>query len=137
MSGLVLGTDVACYLYGNLPEADAFEPHLRDANVVLTFVTVAEMYSAAHRNDWGPARFRHLDAFIQRYLVLSSDARVIRRYARLAAHAARTKHPLARATGGNDLWIAACATARRMPILTGDAADFRGLPGLEVLGPAE
>ena len=36
--------------------------------------------------------------------------------------------------GANDLWIAAVALARGLPVVTRDEAHFRRVPGLRVLG---
>jgi predicted nucleic acid-binding protein len=35
--------------------------------------------------------------------------------------------------GPNDLWIAACALANRLPVLTRNVSQFRRVDGLEVI----
>jgi tRNA(fMet)-specific endonuclease VapC len=39
-----------------------------------------------------------------------------------------------RLLGGNDLWIAASSLRHGLPLVTGDAAAFRRVEGLEVIG---
>ena len=75
----------------------------------------------------------HDEAVLRRFLapypaVHSTDA-VVAAYARLFAHVRRQ----GLAAGPNDLWIAACAAALDVPLVTRNARDFAGLPGLRIV----
>jgi tRNA(fMet)-specific endonuclease VapC len=133
MRYLVLDTDVTSYLYGNRPEADRYERHLRNAVPALTFASVAELHYGARRREWGEQRVGRLDVYIRRFLVLPFDDDLPRLWARLRDHAARTGHALAHREHSNDLWIAACAIHYGAPLLTGNVRHFLDLPGLDVL----
>jgi predicted nucleic acid-binding protein len=135
MMPLVLDTDVVSYLYGNRPEADRYEHHLRAAIPVLTFASVAELHYGARRNDWSEQRIAELDAYIGRFIVLPFLDDLPRHWAALRAHATRLGHPLAHREHCNDLWIAACAIHYKAPLLTGNVRHFLDLPGLDVVGP--
>ena len=53
---------------------------------------------------------------------------VARRYGRLRAHLRAIGQPI----GPNDLWIAAHALARDVPLITHNLSEFRRVPGLAV-----
>jgi tRNA(fMet)-specific endonuclease VapC len=72
-------------------------------------------------------------AFLARYPVIHSNAFITHAYATLFA--ALRQHN--RVIGPNDLWIAACAIALDLPLLTGDANEFSRVPGLRVVNYRE
>jgi len=134
---LIVDAPVVTRLYGNCAEADKLQDQLRDAALALAFASVADLHSAARRNEWG-GRISHLDAYLRRwFIVLPFDNEMPRVWGRLRAHAERTGHPLGEAGRGNDLWVASCAVHYRMPLITENVGDFIDLPGLDVIGPDE
>jgi len=60
--------------------------------------------------------------------ILPVEARIARAWAAMRAYLAAS----GRAVGANDLWIAATATAHRIPVVTQDG-DFDALSGIEGL----
>ena len=56
------------------------------------------------------------------------DARVAQEYGRLRAHLRAIGRPI----GPNDLWIAAHALARSVPLITHNLSEFGRVPGLSV-----
>ena len=60
--------------------------------------------------------------------VIDLDADVAREYGQLRAHLRSIGQPI----GPNDLWIAAHALARGVPLVTHNLAEFRRVPGLSV-----
>lgn len=72
-----------------------------------------------------PGRLRDLLAAVQ---VDDLDAEVAREYGRLRAHLRSIGQPI----GPNDLWIAAHALAREVPLITRNLSEFGRVPGLSV-----
>ena len=60
--------------------------------------------------------------------VVELDTRVAREYGRLRAHLRSVGRPI----GPNDLWIAAHALARDVPLITHNLSEFRRVPDLSV-----
>jgi tRNA(fMet)-specific endonuclease VapC len=70
-----------------------------------------------------------IGAFLERYPVVQSNAYIVGEYARLFA-GLRARNGL---IGPNDLWIAACAVALDLPLLTANEAEFSRVPGLRII----
>jgi tRNA(fMet)-specific endonuclease VapC len=133
---LILDSIVVTRLYGNCPEVERVQGLLRDAALALAFASVADLHSAAQRNEWGDPRISHLVSYLRRrFVVLPYHDELPRVWARLRRHAERTGHALREPGSTNDLWVAACAVNYKMPLVTENVDRFLGLPGLEVLGP--
>ncbi len=67
--------------------------------------------------------------FLSRYTTVHSDEAVVRAYSETYARLREQ----GRLIGPNDLWIAAVALARRVPLLTRNTAEFRRVDGVEVI----
>lgn len=70
-----------------------------------------------------------ITAFLARYPVVQSNPSIIHEYANLFVELKRQNQLI----GPNDLWIAACARAMDLPLLTANTAEFKRVPGLTVL----
>ena len=79
--------------------------------------------SKSRRVEENRAALRDLLAALQ---VIDLDASVARQYGQLRAHL----HSVGQSIGPNDLWIAAHALARDVPLITHNLAEFRRVPGL-------
>lgn len=91
----------------------------------LTFTTAGEM-AAGTGNDGR----RRWSEFLAPFSVLWCDVDVCWHYGR----AERYLRDNGALIGANDLWIAATALARDMPLVTRNERHFRRVPGLQVLG---
>lgn len=128
--GVVLvDSDVFSFLWRHRPQADRYRPLLDGTRSALSFVTVGEAYFGADKAGWGPTLRAGLEDAISRYLVLTCDAEVARRWAHLK-HAARSS---GRPVADNDLWIAATAVRHAIPLLTHNRRHFEHLPGVRLL----
>ena len=85
--------------------------------------------------EWGVARSRRVDEneaalrdFVSSVQVVELDAEVARQYGRLRAHLRAIGQPI----GPNDLWIAAHALARDVPLITHNLSEFQRVPDLSV-----
>jgi tRNA(fMet)-specific endonuclease VapC len=107
---------------------------LGDEDRAISVVTVSELLHGVHRAE-GARRARrgafveHLLAGLQAIPITEPVARI---HADVWAQLARHGH----AVGAHDLWIAATAIAHGLALATGNAADFKRVPGLHVISPA-
>ena len=103
-----------------------------DNTVIVSAVTVGEIYSIAKRNKWGKRKLSSIKSFVNRILVLDiNNISIIETYANIDAFSQGKleKHPLnlsARNMGKNDLWIAATASVLDAHLITLDK-DFSHL----------
>lgn len=111
---------------------DDWKSRLAGHRVVISFQTRAEILVGAHVGGWGDRRVDALvdqldstptigldDTVLQSYVSLTADCRA-------SGHALHAKHHTA------DRWIASCAIAKSVPLLSGDGI-YRGAPGLKIL----
>jgi predicted nucleic acid-binding protein len=68
-------------------------------------------------------------AFLDSFLVVWPTEETLRRYAALYGDLRRTNGLI----GPNDLWLAACATERVLPLLTRNVSEFSRVGGLTVV----
>jgi predicted nucleic acid-binding protein len=109
------------------------ESLLKNEDRAISVITVSELLHGAHRasgDRWARRRafVEHIIAAFDPIPITESVARV---HAEVWAELARR----GAAIGAHDLWIAATALAHGLGVATGNAADFRRVPGLRVLTP--
>jgi len=112
------------------PEVDAL---LGDEERAISVVTVSELLHGVHRASG--ARRAKRGAFVE-HLLAGIDAipitePVARVHAEVWAQLAERGHLI----GAHDLWIAATAIGHGLALATGNASDFKRVPGLRVLSP--
>jgi predicted nucleic acid-binding protein len=139
MNWILLDTNVFSFL---LPfradtRAELYRHHVEGADTfaVISFVTVAELYVLAERRKWGPLRVLDLEAHLSAAVVVPYDVDICRTYARLKT-SLRNPSGSARVVESNDLWIAACAVSRAIPLITHNRRHFEGIPGLTIISEA-
>ena len=102
-----------------------------EVNLVLSEVSIGEIYSLTKRNKWGTKKMQRLHSFLSVLTVFSiSYPGVYEAYADIDAYS-QNKHPTlslpqamtARNMGKNDVWIAATAYVLRATLVTTDK-DF-------------
>lgn len=75
-------------------------------------------------------RRQEMQVFLRPYRVLEYSSEIAWTYSRIY----RALQASGSLIGANDMWISATALAHAMPIVTRNAADFRRVPDLEVIG---
>ncbi len=102
-----------------------------EVNLVLSEVSIGEIYSLAKRNRWGAKKMQRLHNFLSALAVFPiSSPDIYEAYADIDAYS-QSNHPTlslpqgmtARNMGKNDLWIAATAYVLRATLVTTDK-DF-------------
>jgi tRNA(fMet)-specific endonuclease VapC len=136
MDGLLLDTNVFSYLLrpGDT-RAGLYLSHVRHRTVVISFITVGELYYWAERRNWRPARIESFEDRLTTAIVVPYDVKICKVYARLKSG---LKSPTGshRIIGDNDLWIAACAVRHGLPLITHNRRHFEGIPGLNIISEA-
>lgn len=138
----LIDTDVYSALYVTPAEVVARQGHpvaewrtaLTGLRPVIAFQTRAELLGGAYLAGWGEKRVTELVAKLDDTPTIDEDRDVVEAYARLLADARNAAHPFgAPKQHVGDRWIAACAIAKQLPLLTGNRKHFAGAPGLTLL----
>ena len=107
--------------------ATAFARANEGKTVGLPWVVLGEFLSGSVLAGHDP---EELGAFVRFFPIVHSTGAIVAAYARLFAAMREARASI----GPNDLWIAACAAALDLPIVTRNERDFASLPGVRVLG---
>ena len=130
---LVVDTDVASFIFKWHPEfAPQYLGILRGFELVISFMTLAEMRQGALDANWGPRKCEMLEAYLADFSVLHSDGLLCSRWAAVRNESTRKGRQLSSA----DAWIAATALVLSAPLVTNNPKDYRHLDKLQLLSPA-
>ena len=101
---------------------------------LISFQTRAEVLSGAYLAGWGEQRVEALTDKLDAMPTIDEDREVIEAYARLLASARGVGHPFGdKSRHVGDRWIASCAIAKGLPLLTGNRKHFANAPRLTLL----
>jgi tRNA(fMet)-specific endonuclease VapC len=102
-----------------------------DEDRAISVITASELLHGVHRAT-GPVRARRA-AFVEHLLTGLRPIEITEQVARIHAELWAQLEATGRLIGAHDLWIAATALAHGMGLATGNANEFRRVPGLRVL----
>ena len=105
-----------------------FKARLPLADCGVSIIVLGELEFGAQRSNRSAQSFASIHEFAAAVQVVDLGREVARRYGRLRAHLRRIGQPI----GPNDLWIAAHALAREVPLITHNLSEFRRVPHLSV-----
>jgi len=125
----VVDTDVFSYIYRGDTRAERYRPHLQGRTLLLSFMTLAELYRWAEKHAWGEARRVDLERKTREYIVHGFSRTLCLEYARGRTAAEVAGRRLECADG----WVAATATYLGVPLVTHNGPHFEGVPGLTIL----
>jgi predicted nucleic acid-binding protein len=126
---VLVDTDVASALYQERYYEHRVPAHLArilaDRRLAISLITLGEAHYGARRRKWGPSRTARLLAFYQDLFdvvpLVESDTAADYGYLRASTEG------VGRSVADNDLWIAACATANGLPLVTLNRRHFEPL----------
>lgn len=103
-------------------------PFCGGAELVVSFMTLAEMLQGALDANWGPRKRDVLAAYLSDFSVLHSDGLLCSTWAALRNESTRKGRQISSA----DAWIAATALVLSVPLVTNNPKDHRHLDGLQL-----
>jgi tRNA(fMet)-specific endonuclease VapC len=121
---LVVDTDVASFVFKWHPDfAPRYVAIIRGSELVVSFMTLAEMRQGAVDARWGPRKCDLLEAYLADYSVLHSDDVLCSTWAAVRNESVRKGRQISSA----DAWIAATALTLSAPLVTNNPKDYRHL----------
>ena len=129
MSQIVVDTGLASYIFNWHSLAQRYSDALRGSELILSFMTIAELRMGAISAGWGSRRRLLLERFMQRFELVYADNDLCSVWARIRADA----RAAGRAVSPLDAWIAATALALDAPLATNNRRDFERVRELRLL----
>jgi tRNA(fMet)-specific endonuclease VapC len=127
---LVVDTDVASFIFKWHPVfAPRYVSMFASAELIVSFMTLAEMRQGALAANWGSRKCDLLEAYLADFSVLNSDNLLCSTWAQVRNESARKGRPMSPA----DAWIAASALVLSAPLVTNNAKDYHHLSGLQLV----
>jgi tRNA(fMet)-specific endonuclease VapC len=129
MNQVVVDTDVASYIFNWHSSAQRYVDDLRGSQLVLSFMTIAEMRMGAITAGWGVRRRTLLEQFLKGFGTVYADDALCTAWARIRAGARAAGRPLS----PQDAWVAATALGLDVPLATNNRRDFQHVQKLRLL----
>lgn len=125
----VVDTDVVSFVFKQDTRAFLYQPHLDGKQLVISFMTLAELDRWALRSNWGEARRARLEAYLSAFAVYPSDRALCHEWARVMEAGRRSGRPIQ----PPDAWIAATAIVCNAPLVTHNPGDYTAVSGLSLI----
>jgi tRNA(fMet)-specific endonuclease VapC len=129
MSQIVVDTDVASYLFNWHSLAQNYANALHGSELILSFMSVAELRMGAISAGWGARRRLLLEQFMRGFELFYADNDLCTVWARIRADARAMGRPMS----PQDAWIAATALALDAPLATNNRRDYEHVRSLQLL----
>ena len=126
---ILLDTNIVSLILKKNGLSSYYKQQLENRTCCISFVTAGELYFWAQKHNWGSRRKRQLDSSLRNFLVIPYDNEIVRFYGIIRADREKIGRPIS----DNDCWIAACAMAHDLSILTHNVRDFQDIAGLDVV----
>jgi len=127
---LVVDTDVARFVFKWHPEfAPRYVDVMRGSELIVSFMTVAEMRQGALDANWGPRRCAVLETYLADFSVLHTDSLLCSTWAAVRNESMRKGRQMSSA----DAWIAATALVLSAPLVTNNPKDYQHLDNLQLV----
>ena len=131
MSRIVVDTDIASYIFNWHSTAQRHVDSLRGSELILAFVSIAEMRMRAMDEGWGLRRRNLLEQFMRSFGAAYADDALCTSWAALRARARDS----GRSLSPQDAWIAATALRLDAPLATNNRREFVHVQKLRLLPP--
>ena len=129
MKPVLIDTDVVSFLFKNDSRAQSYLPHLHDRQWLISFMTEAELEQWVLLAKWNAKRIDWLRIFLERFGIIPSSHDLVIKWAEVMVAARQAGRRLETA----DAWIAATAVLYDAPLVTHNASDYAGVPGLKLI----
>src|SRR5580700_207733 len=111
---VVVDTDVISFVFKGHSQGVAYVPDLDGKQIIVSFMTVAELKRWALKKRWGPNRIAKLDQQLRQVIVYPVDLDLCQRWAEVTMAAEEKGRPIS----PQDAWIAATALQENLPLIT-------------------
>jgi predicted nucleic acid-binding protein len=128
MTPVVVDTDVVSFLFKNDSRAQLYLPLMRNRDLLVSFMTEAELEQWILLAKWGVERVRRFRTFMTGFASVPSSRDLILQWAEVMV-AARAN---GRRIEAADAWIAATALLYNATLITHNPKDYLGVPNLRV-----
>jgi predicted nucleic acid-binding protein len=132
MTPVVVDTDVVSFLFKNDSRAQAYLPLMRNRDLLVSFMTEAELEHWILLANWGADRVRRFRSFMTGFASVPSSRDLILQWAAVMVAARANGRRIETA----DAWIAATALLYGGALLTHNPKDYLGVPNLQLLSGA-
>ena len=129
MTPVVGDTDVVSFLFKNDSRAQLYLPLMRNRDLLVSFMTEAELEQWILLANWGADRVRRFRIFMTGFASVPSSRDLILQWAGVMV-AARAN---GRRIEAADAWIAATTLVYGAALITHNPKDYLGVPNLLVL----
>ncbi len=123
MATVVVDTCVVSFVHKGDDRAELYRPHLTGNLLVISFMTLAELYRWPLERSWGEPRRTALDEYLRNYVVYPVNRALCRQWATTTDQAKRGGRPI----DVDDAWIAATAMLYGFPLVTNNRSDYEVL----------
>ncbi len=123
----LIDTNVFSFIFRRDKLAPKYLPYITGHSVLLSFMTVAELYDGALKNGWDAAKFAKLETALKAYDIVESCPDICRHWASVRHQ--RRAQPIS----VDDAWIAATALYSGAKLVTHNPADFANITGLNLI----
>jgi tRNA(fMet)-specific endonuclease VapC len=128
MEKLLVDTDVISYFLKGDSRASRYEKLVEGKQLMVSFMTVAELYAWAFQRKWGDKQFARLAEHLTSYAICPSGRYLCLLWAHVSSTSKNRGNPISCA----DAWIAATALKYSVPLLTNNAKHFQDIPDLKL-----
>lgn len=129
MTPVVVDTDVVSFLFKSDSRAHQYLGLVRSRQLLISFMTEAELEQWILLAKWGPDRVRRFRMFMNRFASIPSSRDLILKWAAVMVAARMSGRRIEAA----DAWIAATALLYDAALITNNPRDYSGVTGLNVL----
>ena len=129
MTPVVVDTDVVSFLFKDDSRAQLYLPLMRSRDLLISFMTEAELEQWILLARWGVDRVRRFRFFMARFASVPSSRDLILQWAQVMVAAKANGRRIEAA----DAWIAATTLLYGATLITHNPRDYLGVPNLPVL----
>lgn len=123
---MLVDTNVVSFLFSGQSEAQLYQDVILGKQLYISFITEAELLLWNRRAKWGQKRIKNLQDYLSAFGRVYVSPEVVQHFVNIYELTRGQPIPYP------DMWIAACALAYDMTLITHDE-DFRRIPGLTVI----
>jgi len=129
VNAVVADTDVVSLVFKADSRAEKYLSALSAPDLLISFMTEAELERWILQARWGPERIIRFRAYMKRFVSVPSSRDLIVRWAEVMVVA----RSLGRRIEVADAWVAATALLYDAPLLTNNPGDYVGVAGIKLL----